>query len=108
MLNPYIIASCVAMTTTVHANFVLALLLWAVAVKSVIPACALLALASYQSFYPLMLLLPVSIAMFNNKNPVLSITKTLAWFAVFLSALLYISSELTGNWRFLESTYGCM
>ena len=59
LLNPYLVASCAAKTTTVFANLLLALFMWSALQKKILPACLFLALATYQSFYPIMLLVPL-------------------------------------------------
>lgn len=47
------------MPFSVFANLLLALFLWSALKKKLLPACLFLALATYQSFYPVMLLVPL-------------------------------------------------
>lgn len=108
LLNPYIICSCVAMTTTVFANLILSLTLLATAKKSRFFSTLCLALASHQSFYPVMLLVPIAIATAKEKQLIKSVILTITNYAVFTGLLWWFSYQSTGSWRFLESTYGCM
>lgn len=111
MLNPYSIFSCVAMTTTVWSNLVLSLALLGLAKKSRVTATFFVAFASYQGFYPLMMLVPIVLATTTNlskKELTKSIISTLSIFAVVIGSLLWISQLLSNGWRFVDSTYGCM
>ena len=108
ILNPYIICSCVAMATTVFANLILAVTLLSMAHKSRILSSVFTALATYQSFYPLMLLVPIAITTAKEKKLFKSAVFTGAIFSAFSLFLLWVSYEITGSWRFIGSTYGCM
>ena len=108
VLNPYVVCSCVAMTTTVFANLILALTLWGMAKKSRIFSVFWLALASYQSFYPLMLIVPITLATAKEKHILKSALLTVSMYATFTFLLFLFSYHLTGSWRFVESTLGCM
>lgn len=108
LLNPYLVFNCVAMTTTVFANFVLSLTLLAVATKSRTLSTFFVALASHQSFYPLMLLVPVAIATAKEKQLLKSVVLTITSYLIFTGLLLWFSYYSMGSWRFIESTYGCM
>lgn len=107
LLNPYIVCSCVAMTTTVFANLILSLTLWAMAKKSRTLSTLCLALASHQSFYPVMLVVPIAIATAKGKL-FKSVVLTITSYTIFTALLLWFSHQSTGSWRFIESTYGCM
>ena len=108
ILNPYIICSCVAMTTTVFANLVLAITLLAMASKSRMLSSLFVALAAHQSFYPLMLLVPIAITTAQERKLIKSAILTGLIFTIFTSLLLCFSYQATGSWRFIGSTYGCM
>jgi len=108
ILNPYIICSCVAMATTVFANLILAVTLLSMAHKSRILSSVFTALATYQSFYPLMLLVPIAITTAKEKKLFKSAVFTGAIFSAFSLFLLWVSYEITGSWRFIGSTYGCI
>ncbi len=108
LLNPYIVCSCVAMTTTVFANLILSLTLLAMAKKSRVLSTCCLALSSHQSFYPVMLVVPIAIATAKEKQLIKSVFLTISSYAFFTALLLWFSYHSTGSWRFIESTYGCM
>ena len=118
LLNPYLIFNCVAMTTTVFANVVLSVALLSIAVKSRLFATLCTSLASHQSFYPIMLLVPIAIATTSSpmnekeekkkKKMVESVVWTSIGYLTFSGLLLAINYQLMGSWRFIESTYGCM
>jgi phosphatidylinositol glycan class U len=107
ILNPYTVFSCVAMTTTVFANVILALTLLAIASKRRLLSTLLVSIACHQSFYPLMLLVPVAIAT-NRQQMAKSALATVLQFVFFSAILLMTSYQSTGSWRFIDSTYGCM
>jgi len=115
LLNPYLVASCAAKTTTVFANLLLALFMWSALQKKILPACLFLALATYQSFYPIMLLVPLCLMLLpeedNDTNSSKDLQKTsflaVSIFAAFLGIIYYLSYLWMGNsWTFLESTAG--
>jgi phosphatidylinositol glycan class U len=59
LLNPYIIANCAGMTSTVWTNLLLAVTLLSLVSGWRALACLALALATYQSLYPALLLVPL-------------------------------------------------
>jgi len=106
LLHPYLVASCAAQTTTVFANFLLAAFLWTALLQNAILACFFLALATYQSFYPVMLVVPL-ILMTSQDNIPRTAAKILAIFATILATIYYASYlVMGGSWTFLESTVG--
>lgn len=107
LLNPYIVCNCVAMSTSVFSNLVVALILWSMARKAQVVSSCLIALACHQTFYPVMLLVPLILA--TEKTKLLkSALKTITVFTISLIGLLYLSYTISGTWRFLDSSYGCM
>lgn len=112
LLNPYIIFNCVGMATTAFANLVLSIALLGVAVKSRMMATFFVAIATHQGFYPMMLLVPVVLATMGHLGGVKQVAKSALFttiiFGSSLGVFLWLSCLLAGNWRFLESTYGCM
>jgi len=110
LLNPYIIANCAAMTGTVWANLLLAIFLLSFVSGWMVPACVTLALATYQSLYPILLLLPLLLNLtkrLESRNEKLhQSVKICSVFAVSLALLLVISAEICGDWSFLGATYG--
>lgn len=113
LFNPYIVANCAAHTTTVWSNLLLASCLLAMMECRRVPACLALALATYQSLYPGMLLLPLCLQLASHECGSLrwsqakgSYLYTVAIFSAFFTGLLFISAEISGSWDFLNSTFG--
>jgi len=113
LFNPYIVANCAAHTTTVWSNLLLACALLGMMESRRLFACLALALATYQSLYPGMLLLPLCLQLANHECGSLSWSRakgsylyTLSVFSAFFSGLLAISAEISGSWNFLNSTFG--
>ena len=120
LFNPYVIAACAGRTTTVIANFALALFLYALLEKKVMPACFFLAFATYQGLYQVMLLAPLCLMVAeddlakaeDNKVDLKKIfvrrfLPVLVTFGGFLAGFLWMSFHLMGgSWSFLAATYG--
>ena len=110
LFHPFLVASCAAKTSTGLHNLVLALFLLCLLTRWRLPATALLALATYHSLYPAMLLVPLCLAFLNEtdyRKPLMTVLPVLALFALFLSGLLYASYVIMGgSWTFLGATYG--
>lgn len=68
MLNPFLIAACVARTTIVFQNLFLCLLFYHTVKGNIIQSSFFLALTTYQSFYPFQLLAPVVMYFHKNTN----------------------------------------
>ena len=115
LFHPYIVTSCAAKSTTVLANLILALFILSMLKKSRFFGTFFLSLATYQSFYPIMLIVPLIVILIEDDRPSTSwksfftkkVLPTLVLFLIFLLALLYGSYVLLGNnASFLWSTYG--
>lgn len=72
-----------------------------------------LSFASYLSMYPLLLLPPILMLCHSRQSTKLIIQSRPVFFlhhtlvvGVVISALLYMSYQVTGSWEFLSSTYG--
>jgi phosphatidylinositol glycan class U len=124
LLSPYSLLSCVGQSTSVFTNFLMSLVLYTSTKGCRILSTALLALLSYQSFYPLMMIIPIIMiieqqkCLNNNKKDVIgvqyssptvrfSMLTTLLYFLGFVFALLFLSYKLMeNNFDFIYSTYG--
>lgn len=123
LLSPYSLLSCVGQSTSVFTNFLMALVLCTSTEQYRILSTALLALLSYQSFYPLMMIIPVIMIIeqqrclssskgvpavqYSSPSVRFSMLSTLFIFLVFVFALLLLSHNLMGNnFEFISSTYG--
>ena len=109
LFNPYTLLAGVAKTTSIFNNLSLSLFLYFMMKKQLIPATFFLALATYKSLYPVMLIVPLCVILSEDKPHLLTKTsiKTTIVFSAFLAMLLYISYFIMGqSWSFLNSTYG--
>ena len=115
LFHPYLVGNCVAKTTTTIANLILVIFLLATVKRKRTIACLFLALATYQSFYPIMLIFPLCICLAqshrNSNSPSQVLTRvvlpTIRDFLLFFGLLNLVSYELMGkNWNFLGSTHG--
>ncbi|XP_067002406.2 phosphatidylinositol glycan anchor biosynthesis class U protein [Anabrus simplex] len=115
LFNPYVIFNCVGQTTTVFTNLCLAAAFLSMITGRRLPCCLSLALATLQSLYPVVLIVPAAIYIARRKTDVLlgqkssqrwSVLLTVVTFLAALGFLLCISAQLAGNWAFLHSTYG--
>ena len=115
LFHPYLIGNCAAKTTTTISNLILVAFLLAMVKKKRTIACLLLALATYQSFYPIMLIFPLCICLAQGHSSDSSPYKVLAsvvlptitTFVLFFGALNFLSYEIMGqSLSFLTSTHG--
>jgi len=112
LLNPLLVANCAARTSTVWSNLLLALMLLGQARSSRTLGTIALSVAAYMSFYPVLLIFPLSIQLAINegggldRKGMVSVLKTVASVAAMVTCLLLLSAELTGSWSFLANTYG--
>jgi len=124
LLCPYSILSCVAMTTTTVHNLVVALAILTAANGWCMLFGCTMALAVYQTMYPVVLLVPGLIAVYHasqgtkgaqgtrgvegdkSDQGATAVYQSLATFVLALAALLWVSASLTGSWQFMEATYG--
>ena len=115
LFNPLTIAACLGRPTSVFTNCaVLHAVAKAVTGKPVNSMLAL-ALASYLSLYPTLLLPPLMLLCYDRlhreEKPALNLasfaTVHVAIFSASVTWFLYVSYLLTGgSWKFLSSTYG--
>ncbi|KAJ2964130.1 hypothetical protein NQZ79_g950 [Umbelopsis isabellina] len=110
LFNPLTIASCVSKSTILFTNLSIVLsLAYALKGKSTY-SMLWIALASYLSCYPAMLMPPMVLITYNWAPHQLSLGKQVqtsaAYFVSSLAMLLIASYALTGSWDYLYSTYG--
>ncbi len=113
LYNPYTLLCCVAQTSTPLDNLFLVLFLLFLVRRERLPACAALALASYKGFYPIMLLVPLCVALRETErrtkknSEVVSVFATVITFLILTIALLWTSFILMERkGTFLWATYG--
>lgn len=114
LLSPYSLLNCIGMATTLFSNLLVALFFASFVHGWWLIASVVLAVETYKSFYPVMLLLPALLYMHevkrssSHQRTSLVISAAVVTFLVTLSGLLYGSYLVTSSWQFLRSTYGCI
>lgn len=109
LLNPYIVANCAAKTTTVFSNLFLALILWAAMSKRPVLASILVAFSTYQTFYPLQLVVPLILFSSSHTETIgpKVVAKIIVPFLATFTFVNWISYEVMGkSWNFLLATHG--
>ncbi|KAI8088292.1 GPI transamidase subunit PIG-U [Thamnidium elegans] len=101
LFNPLTILSCVSRSTLLFTNLSIVLALLSALKGKSKPAMFWIALASYLSFYPIMLL-PALLLVLGDKKNVYSVGSFAGW----ISVLFGFSRFFSGSWDFLNSTYG--
>eukprot|EP00729_Bicosta_minor_P022541 gene22541-32647_t len=104
LLNPLAVMTYAAQTLTVVHNTATAAALYFAFVGAVPAACFWLALASYQSLYPVVLLTPVVLA---ARAKGWSPLTTVSIYAVYCTGFVIASVQLEGgSWQWAKSVYG--
>ncbi|KAI8097809.1 GPI transamidase subunit PIG-U [Gilbertella persicaria] len=98
LLNPLSILSCTAKSTLIFTNLSIVMALLSSLKQKSKPTMFWIALASYLSLYPVMLV-PAFLILLQSPRPV-------SFFCASLAALLGLSWILTGSWDFIHATYG--
>jgi len=114
LFHPYLVANCGARTTTVLSNLLLVSFLLATVHKRRTAACLALALATFQQFYPVMLLFPLCATLALDEktgrtinNALGEAAKAVVTFVVAFAGLNMASYHIMGNsWNFVLSTHG--
>jgi len=115
LFNPLTIATCLARPTSVFTNCVILFATAKAIQNKPVNAMLALALASYLSLYPALLLPPLLMLCYdryeqNVKNSATASSPVMIWINVFFGGvglLLFMSYLVTGaSWEFLSSTYG--
>jgi len=77
--------------------------------------CMLIALAAYETMYPVMLIVPAALLLADREirdanmpsyMAAFSIVQTLICFCSALTLLLFVSNYVDNSWQFLRCTYG--
>jgi len=106
LFNPYTVFNCVGFTTTVFANFFMALFLTGLMYGNLLISALALAICISQNLYPILLISPMFLQFLNvekSLNKAISAIIGVAWFGLVLT---YWSYYIYGNWNFLNDTYG--
>ena len=106
LINPYTIASCSALTSTVWTNLLLATYLYCLVGGHMVLGCISLALASYQSLYPILLVIPLTLSLYQQRPALSTVLTVISTFLAAFCFLQLISFQITGSWSYLNSVYG--
>uniref|UniRef100_A0AAV1T3I6 GPI transamidase subunit PIG-U n=1 Tax=Peronospora matthiolae TaxID=2874970 RepID=A0AAV1T3I6_9STRA len=117
LLNPYSLASSVAMSTVSFTHLAVLYSLVFASEGAVAASMMCVALGTYLSVYPFFMMLPIALLLRSavigkagksQKDSGMWVTlalKCLGMFGAWMSLLFYLSYELNGGWTFLEETY---
>lgn len=109
LMNPFSILNCVAQTTTVWSNFVLAAFFYFLSRKNQVAASLAVALETQKNVYPFVLIVPAALYLAENrKNKATHIMSTVVTFVGILIGLNWISYLVLRDWIFIDATYGFM
>lgn len=107
LVNPYTLVSCVAQSTVILSNLVTAMVLLCMVNRWFSLSCVCIAMSSYLSLYPIMLLVPVTIyACQKSCSVTVPVIKCLTSLILMLCGLLYTSYKMDSSWQFVYSVYG--
>ncbi|XP_041434187.1 phosphatidylinositol glycan anchor biosynthesis class U protein isoform X1 [Xenopus laevis] len=115
LLNPYTVLSCVAKSTCVINNAVIALFILATVKGSRLLSALFLSLATYQSLYPVTLLPPALLYLLQKEFVPVKMKSTGFWLfschycSIYLGSLCVLvchSFFLLNSWDFIPSIYG--
>ncbi|KAK6349190.1 hypothetical protein TWF730_009941 [Orbilia blumenaviensis] len=112
LFNPFTIATCIARPTIVFTNTIILHAIAAAVNGRRGPAFVSIAMATYLSLYPILLLPPLLFLTYDSLKPISkpSIQAFSAISVIMLSVVLMVyfklSHLITGSWEFIASTYG--
>nr|XP_061813456.1 phosphatidylinositol glycan anchor biosynthesis class U protein-like [Nerophis lumbriciformis] len=115
LLNPFTVLSCVAKSTCGLNNAVLSLFILATVKGNVLLSAIFLALATYQSVYPVTLCAAALLYFMQRQFIPVNVRRMSFWWFVAQYAFMYLGSLLVtvglsffllGSWDFLPSVYG--
>ncbi|XP_051489478.1 phosphatidylinositol glycan anchor biosynthesis class U protein isoform X1 [Apus apus] len=115
LLNPYTVMSCVAKSTCAINNTVTAFFILATIKGSAFLSAVFLALATYQSLYPLTLFAPALLYLLQRQFIPIKLKSKSFWLYTMQYAALYLCSLvviiclsffLLNSWDFIPSVYG--
>ncbi|CAL1534722.1 unnamed protein product [Lymnaea stagnalis] len=118
VFNPFSIMTTLAMTTSSVSNLMTLLTFYYLIKGNKLMCTLFLALSTYQTLYPLVLIVPVALHFYRNSisstsaqsfvsgEAVSSYIITSSMFLILFGFLIGVSYVLEGSWDFLFSTYG--
>ena len=109
LLNPFSILTCLSLSTQLFDTLFVILALYFAIKHRFFPCAFFLALATYQSLYPIVLLAPcIQILSCKGNSRVRTSLALITIFCFFLIGLLCWSFYFIEDWSFLNATYGVM
>ncbi|XP_017467565.1 PREDICTED: phosphatidylinositol glycan anchor biosynthesis class U protein [Rhagoletis zephyria] len=107
LFNPLSLLSCAGLTSTVFSNFLLALTLYFLVHRYLLPCICCLALETMRNLYPLVLIAPVVLVFTQrSKAPTSSAIGVVALFGAACFAITGVNYALMQSWNFLDATLG--
>ncbi|XP_053430364.1 phosphatidylinositol glycan anchor biosynthesis class U protein isoform X2 [Nycticebus coucang] len=117
LLNPYTVLSCVAKSTCAINNTLIAFFILTTIKGSAFLSAIFLALATYQSLYPLTLFVPGLLYLLQRQYIPMKMTSKAFWIFSWEYAMMYVGSLvvivclsffLLSSWDFIPAVYGFM
>ncbi|XP_074068218.1 phosphatidylinositol glycan anchor biosynthesis class U protein isoform X2 [Macrotis lagotis] len=117
LLNPYTVLSCVAKSTCAINNTIIAFFILATVKGSAFLSAIFLALATYQSLYPITLFVPGLLYLLQRQYLPVKLQSKAFWTFTGQYAVMYVGSLvviiclsffLLSSWDFIPSVYGFM
>lgn len=107
LFNPYCVLNCIAKTTTVLSNFFLSIVFYTMLTGNQILCCVALTLCTLQSFYPVVLIVPVCLytSQRNKKNKKMLALLPIFYFVSCLLLALYVCHIIIGDWTYINATF---
>lgn len=106
-LNPLAVLSTLSKSTVLFQNLFLALALDSVLSNNILLTAVSIASASYLSFHPIFLTIPLTKLIYQNTGKSSDVVQFVILSVISLGGLLGSSYYILGqDWKFLESTYG--
>lgn len=110
LFHPFNMLNCIAQTTTVFTNLLLSIALFGLVYKYRMLCYICLAFATCQTMYPSVLVIPFIIQRVETtklrKFQIIQFMTNIVSYSAILYGVLYLSFNLTGNWQFLNNTFG--
>ncbi|XP_067625482.1 phosphatidylinositol glycan anchor biosynthesis class U protein [Eurosta solidaginis] len=107
LFNPLSLLSCAGLTSTVFSNFLLALTLYFLLHKRLLPCVLCLALETMRNLYPVVLIAPI-VLVFTERSKTTASTAIgiVSLFVAVSFAITSVNYYLMQSWSFLDATLG--
>ncbi|XKL59547.1 hypothetical protein PGB90_000563 [Kerria lacca] len=107
LFNPYCILNCIGKTTTVLSNLFLSLFFYTMLKGYHFCTCNILVLSTMQSFYPVILIVPLCLYSYRltGKQSIMRAILPVVYFLSSLCIAFYMSYIITADWSFVNATF---